>query len=70
MAKPMLATNNCLDAHLQNGKGGRRAIIWEGEPGEMRELTYAQLHQEVCRAANMLKSLGVARGDVVSIYCQ
>lgn len=62
------ASYNCLDVHIQNGKGNRRAIVWEGEPGEMRELTYAQLHEEVCRAANMLKSLGVKRGDVVSIY--
>ncbi len=62
------ASFNCLDAHIKNGKGGRRAIVWEGEPGEMRELTYAQLHEEVCRAANMLKGLGVQRGDVVSIY--
>ncbi len=62
------ASFNCLDVHIQNGKGDRRAIVWEGEPGEMRELTYAQLHQEVCRAANMLKALGVERGDVVSIY--
>ncbi len=45
------ASYNCLDAHVNNGRGNRRAIIWEGEPGEMRELTYAQLHQEVCRAA-------------------
>ncbi|MGN6137214.1 MAG: acetate--CoA ligase [Aureliella sp.] len=62
------ASANCLDVHLQNGRGDRRAIIWEGEPGDTRELTYAQLHREVCRAANMLKSLGVQAGDVVSIY--
>lgn len=62
------ASFNCLDAHIQNGKGDRRAIVWEGEPGETCELTYTQLHEQVCRAANMLKALGVTRGDVVSIY--
>ncbi|MCC6511177.1 MAG: AMP-binding protein, partial [Pirellulaceae bacterium] len=62
------ASANCLDVHIENGRGDRRAIIWEGEPGDTRELTYAQLHKEVCRAANMLKSLGVRPGDVVSIY--
>ena len=62
------ASANCLDVHLSKGLGNRRAILWEGEPGDMRELTYAQLHREVCRAANMLKSLGVTAGDVVSIY--
>lgn len=62
------ASFNCLDVHLNNGLGNRRAIIWEGEPGDTRELTYAQLHSEVCRAANALKKLGVQRGDVVSIY--
>ncbi|MGN6545462.1 MAG: acetate--CoA ligase [Aureliella sp.] len=62
------ASYNCLDANLAKGLGNRRAIIWEGEPGDTRELTYAQLHSEVCRAANMLKSLGVKKGNVVSIY--
>ena len=62
------ASANCLDVHISNGLGNRRAIIWEGEPGDTRELTYAELHSEVCRAANMLKSLGVVAGDVVSIY--
>ena len=62
------ASANCLDAQISQGKGNRRALIWEGEPGDTRELTYSQLHQEVCRAANMLKALGITKGDVVSIY--
>ncbi len=59
---------NCLDAHLQQGLGERTALIWEGEPGENRQLSYRELHEEVCRLANALKSLGVGQGDVVSIY--
>jgi acetyl-CoA synthetase len=59
---------NCLDANLERGLGERTAILWEGEPGEERTLTYRQLHTEVCRFSNVLKSLGVNEGDVVSIY--
>ncbi len=59
---------NCLDRHIQAGRGDRVAIIWEGEPGEVRRLTYRELHAEVCRFANVLKSQGVGQGDVVSIY--
>ncbi|MCA9190383.1 MAG: acetate--CoA ligase [Planctomycetales bacterium] len=62
------ASYNCLDAHIAAGRGDRTAIIWEGEPGDERKLTYRQLHSEVCRFANVLKSLGVQTGDVVSIY--
>ncbi|RMF36699.1 MAG: acetate--CoA ligase [Planctomycetota bacterium] len=62
------ASYNCLDAHLAAGRGDRTAIIWEGEPGDERRLSYAELHQEVCRFANALKKLGVQTGDVVSIY--
>ncbi|AGY59375.1 acetate--CoA ligase [Gloeobacter kilaueensis] len=58
---------NCLDRHLPE-RGDKTAILWEGEPGEVRALSYAQLHAEVCRFANALKSLGVGRGDVVAIY--
>jgi acetyl-CoA synthetase len=61
-------TYNCLDRHLKTGRRNKAAIIWEGEPGDSRTLTYAQLHREVCQAANMLKSLGVTKGDVVGIY--
>jgi acetyl-CoA synthetase len=59
---------NCLDAHLTTARRNKAAIIWEGEPGDTRTLTYQQLHQEVCQFANTLKSLGVKPGDVVSIY--
>ena len=59
---------NCLDANLAAGNGDRQAIIWEGEPGDERSLTYRQLHEEVCRFSNVLKSLDVGIGDVVSIY--
>ncbi|MCA9175387.1 MAG: acetate--CoA ligase [Planctomycetales bacterium] len=61
------ASYNCLDAHLE-ANGDRTAIIWEGEPGDEVRLTYADLHREVCKFANVLKSLGVEPGDVVSIY--
>ena len=59
---------NCLDAHVAAGHGERTAILWEGEPGDSRTLTYAELLRDVCLFANVLKSLGVQPGDVVSIY--
>jgi acetyl-CoA synthetase len=59
---------NCIDAHLTTARRNKAAIIWEGEPGDTRTLTYQQLHQEVCKFANGLKALGVEQGDVVSIY--
>ncbi|MEV0267634.1 acetate--CoA ligase [Hamadaea sp. NPDC050747] len=59
---------NCLDRHLAAGNGDKVAIHWEGEPGDSRTLTYADLHAEVCRAANTLTDLGVAAGDRVAIY--
>lgn len=59
---------NCLDANIEKGLGNKTAILWEGEPGDERTLTYSQLHQEVCKFSNVLKSLGVCKGDVVSIY--
>jgi len=58
---------NCLDRHLAT-RGDKIAFIWEGEPGEQRTLTYAELHAEVCRFANVLKRLGVATGDRVALY--
>ncbi|MEB3212082.1 MAG: acetate--CoA ligase [Leptolyngbyaceae bacterium] len=61
-------TYNCIDRHLKTGRRNKAAIIWEGEPGDSRTITYAQLHREVCQAANMLKGLGVQKGDVVGIY--
>jgi acetyl-CoA synthetase len=59
---------NCLDRHVENGLGDRIAYHWEGEPGDQRTITYAELHAEVCRFANVLKGLGVAKGDRVAIY--
>jgi acetyl-CoA synthetase len=59
---------NCLDAHLDTPRSDKTAILWEGEPGDRRELTYAELHREVSKFANVLKSLGIHEGDVVSIY--
>lgn len=62
------ASYNCLDKQIADGHADRTAIIWEGEPGDTRTLTYRELHREVCLFANGLKSLGVQAGDVVSIY--
>ena len=59
---------NCLDAHLGTCGENKAALIWEGEPGDTRTLTYQKLHREVCKFANVLKKLGVGKGDVVSIY--
>jgi acetyl-CoA synthetase len=59
---------NCLDRHVEAGRGDRVAYHWEGEPGDTRTITYADLLTEVCRFANVLKSLGVKRGDRVNIY--
>ncbi len=59
---------NCLDRHVDAGLGERVAYHWEGEPGDTRTITYADLLDEVCRFANVLKDLGVERGDRVAIY--
>jgi acetyl-CoA synthetase len=62
---------NCLDRHLEGENAWRRnkaAIIWEGEPGDQRVLTYGELHREVCRFANVLKGQGVKKGDRVALY--
>jgi acetyl-CoA synthetase len=59
---------NCLDRNLAAGLGDRTAILWEGEPGDERKLTYAELHREVCKFASVLKQLGIQTGDRVSIY--
>lgn len=58
----------CLDRHLNTANHNKAAIVWEGEPGEQRTLTYAQLHSEVCKAANALESLGIKAGDRVALY--
>ena len=59
---------NCLDRHVEDGRGDRTALIWEGEPGDARTFTYAELHGEVSRFANVLRGLGVEKGDRVTIY--
>ncbi len=59
---------NCLDVHLETPRRNKAAFIWEGEPGDVRVMTYEEVHQAVCRFANVLKRLGVGRGDVVSMY--
>ncbi|HEU4355732.1 MAG TPA: acetate--CoA ligase [Actinomycetota bacterium] len=62
------ASYNCLDRHVEAGAGDKVAYFWEGEPGEKRSITYADLLDEVGRFANALKALGVAKGDRVAIY--
>jgi acetyl-CoA synthetase len=59
---------NCLDRHVAAGRGERVAFHWEGEPGDTRTITYAELHRAVCQAANTLTALGVRAGDRVAIY--
>jgi acetyl-CoA synthetase len=61
-------SHNCLDRHVRAGKADRLALIWEGEPGDTRTYTYAELLAEVGRFANALKGLGVGKGDRVTIY--
>ncbi len=63
------ASANCLDRHLENGRRNKAALIWQGEEDhEVKVYTYDMLHREVCRFANVLKKLGVQKGDRVSIY--
>jgi acetyl-CoA synthetase len=59
---------NCLDRHVEAGRGDRVAYHWEGEPGDTRSITYRELLSEVARFANVLKGLGVRRGDRVAVY--
>jgi acetyl-CoA synthetase len=59
---------NCLDRHLAGPRAEKTALIWEGEPGDTRTFTYRQLHAEVCKAANALKTLGIGKGDLVALY--
>ena len=59
---------NCLDRHAETWRRNKAALIWEGEPGEQRTLTYGQLLREVSRFANVLKRAGVERGDRVALY--
>jgi len=62
------ASVNCVDRHVAAGHGDRVAYYWEGEPGDERVITYAELKDEVCRTANALTQLGVHKGDRVAIY--
>ena len=61
-------TYNCLDRHLEAGRGGKVAYYWEGEPGDERVITYQDLYDEVCRFANGLRSIGVEKGDRIAVY--
>ena len=62
------AAYNCLDRHLDGPRRGKTALIWEGEPGDVRRYTYEELHDEVSRFGQALKDLGIGRGDRVAIY--
>src|ERR1043165_6577243 len=62
------AAVNCVDRHVRHGRRNKAAIIWEGEPGDKRTLTYFDLQREVSKFANVLKSLGTKKGDRVAIY--
>jgi acetyl-CoA synthetase len=62
------ASYNCLDRHVEAGGGDKVAFHWEGEPGDTRTITYAELLEEVCRLANAMRALGVGKGDRVNIY--
>ncbi len=61
-------TDNALDRHLDTGAGGSTAVIWEGEDGGTRTLTYAELQAEVCRFASALRAMGIGRGDVAGVF--
>ncbi|HEX4485221.1 MAG TPA: acetate--CoA ligase [Terriglobales bacterium] len=61
-------SDNCLDRHVVTERRTKPAIVWESEPGEIRSLTYEQLHKEVQKFANVLKSLGIRKGDRIAIY--
>lgn len=61
------ACYNCVDRHLQD-KSDKIAIYWEGEPGDSRQISYAELHKEVCKVANSFKRLGIKTGDVITFY--
>ena len=61
-------SHNCLDRHLKTERADKTALIWEGEPGDVRKFTYRELHAEVCKAANALKAKGIGKGDLVALY--
>ena len=60
--------HNCVDRHARGARREKTALIWEGEPGEIRRLTYGELYVEVQKFANVLKGLGIKKGDRVAIY--
>ena len=60
--------HNALDRHISTYRKNKLALIWEGEPGDMRTFSYHALNREVCKTANLLKSMGVKKGDIVTIY--
>ena len=62
------ASVNCVDRHVRGPRRNKAAIVWEGEPGDRRTLTYFDLYRQVSQFANVLKSLGIKRGDRVAIY--
>src|SRR6059036_3380602 len=62
------ASVNCLDRHVRAARRNKAALVWEGEPGDRRTLTYFDLYRQVSTFANVLKSLGVRKGDRVAIY--
>ncbi len=62
------AAENCIDRHLLTARANKAAIIFEGEPGDIRTITYRQLHQQVCQFANALTALGLGKGDRAAIY--
>src|SRR5436305_8665706 len=68
VAGKLNVSENCLDPHLSGSRRNKAAIMWEGEPGDKRTLTYQQLHREVCRLANVLKRNDIKKGDRVIIY--
>ena len=61
-------SENCLDRHVADGHGGQVAFYWEGEPGDTRTVSYQDLLDETCRVANLLRDLGIGKGDRVAIY--
>jgi len=62
------ASVNCVDRHIRGARRNKAAIVWEGEPGDRRTLTYFDLYRQVSQFANVMKSLGVKRGDRVAVY--
>ena len=61
-------SHNCVDRHALGARKDKVALLWEGEPGEVRKITYGELHEQVQRFANVLKGLGIKRGDRVAVY--